>query len=266
MAVTSTAPAAGNGGEPRSLVVRDLNKEYTKGKPVLKGISFDVCGTTTVVIIGPSGTGKSTLLRCINRLIEPTSGTIMLAGSDITKLGGHKLRMARSRVGMVFQEFNLVERLTVMENVLSGRLGFTPVWRAWLRKYHREDIDRAFELLEQVGLADFANQRADSLSGGQRQRVGIARAVMQNPRILMADEPTSSLDPKTSVEIMELLNTFSEQQNIPVLINIHDVNLGKRFAHRVIGMSQGLIVFDGKPSELGTSHLSEIYGGEDWMS
>jgi phosphonate transport system ATP-binding protein len=148
MQSTRNAPSTGNGAEPRSLIVRDLNKEYVKGKPVLKGINFDVWGTTTVAIIGPSGTGKSTLLRCINRLIEPTSGTITLAGKDITKLGGQQLRMARSRVGMVFQEFNLVERLTVMENVLSGRLGFTPVWRAWLRKYHQEDIERAFELLD----------------------------------------------------------------------------------------------------------------------
>jgi phosphonate transport system ATP-binding protein len=266
MASTSTAPEAGNGARPRSLAVRDLRKEYVRGKPVLQGISFDVVGTTTVAIIGPSGTGKSTLLRCINRLIEPTSGTITVAGQDITSLHGQKLRKARSRIGMVFQEFNLVERLSVMENVLSGRLGFTPVWRACLRKYHREDIERAFDPLEQVGLADFANQRADSLSGGQRQRVGIARAVMQNPRILMADEPTSSLDPKTSVEIMELLKTFSKREDIPVLINIHDVNLGKRFADRVLGMSEGRIVFDGKPADLQTAQLSEIYGGEDWLS
>lgn len=257
----------GNGeGTLRSLIVKDVVKEYVPGKPVLKGISFEVTGRSTVAIIGPSGTGKSTLLRCINRLIEPTDGEIIVAGQDLTKLSGKDLRSARHYIGMVFQEFNLVERLSVIENVLCGKLGSTPVWRAWLRKYPQEDINRAFELIEKVGLGDFVTERADSLSGGQRQRVGIARAVMQNPHIIMADEPTSSLDPKTSVEIMELLNEFSSTHDIPLLINIHDVNLAKRFADRVIGMSQGHVVFDGKPDELQTSHLKEIYGGEDWLA
>lgn len=250
----------------RSLLIKDVVKEYVAGKPVLKGISFDVTGRSTVAIIGPSGTGKSTLLRCINRLIEPTAGEIVVAGHDMTKLSGKELRKARHYIGMVFQEFNLVERLSVIENVLCGKLGSTPVWRAWLRKYPQEDINRAFELIEKVGLGDFVTARADSLSGGQRQRVGIARAVMQNPHIIMADEPTSSLDPKTSVEIMELLNEFSAVQDIPLLINIHDVNLAKRFADRIIGMSEGHVVFDGTPDELQTSHLTEIYGGEDWLA
>jgi phosphonate transport system ATP-binding protein len=150
----------GNGGSaPRSLIVKDLVKEYVPGKPVLQGISFEVTGCTTVAIIGPSGTGKSTLLRCINRLIDPTRGTISVAGRDMTRLSGSDLRRARQQVGMVFQEFNLVERLTVIENVLCGRLGSVPVWRAWLRKYAQRDIDRAFELIEQVGLADFATAR-----------------------------------------------------------------------------------------------------------
>ena len=266
MAIQNNGSSKGNGVRPRSLVVKGLKKEYVKGNPVLKGIDFEVSGRTTVAIIGPSGTGKSTLLRCINRLIEPTEGSINVAGHDITRLSGRDLRLARTHIGMVFQEFNLVERLSVMENVLSGRLGETPVWRAWLRKYPRKDIDRAFELLDQVGLSDFATQRADSLSGGQRQRVGIARAVMQDPDVLMADEPTSSLDPKTSVEIMTILNEFSERQDIPVLVNIHDVNLAKRFSDRVIGMAKGHIIFDGPPSDLKDSHLSEIYGGEDWLS
>lgn len=250
----------------RSLLIKDVVKEYVAGKPVLKGISFDVIGRSTVAIIGPSGTGKSTLLRCINRLIEPTAGEIVVAGHDMTKLSGKELRKARHYIGMVFQEFNLVERLSVIENVLCGKLGSTPVWRAWLRKYPQEDINRAFELIEKVGLGDFVTARADSLSGGQRQRVGIARAVMQNPHVIMADEPTSSLDPKTSVEIMELLNEFSAVQDVPLLINIHDVNLAKRFADRIIGMSEGHVVFDGTPDELQTSHLTEIYGGEDWLA
>jgi phosphonate transport system ATP-binding protein len=167
---------------------------------------------------------------------------------------------------MVFQEFNLVERLSVIENVLCGRLGYLPSWRAWLRKFPQEDINQAFKLIDQVGLGEFATQRADSLSGGQRQRVGIARAMMQNPDVIMADEPTSSLDPKTSVEIMELLKQVSATQHIPVLINIHDVNLAQRFCDRIIGMSQGHIVFDGPPSELSPEHLKQIYGGEDWLA
>ena len=257
----------GNGGaSSRSLIVKDLVKEYVPGKPVLKNISFEVSGCSTVAIIGPSGTGKSTLLRCINRLIDPTGGTITVAGHEISRLSGKNLRLARHHVGMVFQEFNLVERLSVIENVLCGRLGFVPIWRAWLRKYEQADIDRAFELIDQVGLTDFATTRADALSGGQRQRVGIARAVMQNPEVIMADEPTSSLDPKTSVEIMELLNDFSRSHDIPVLINIHDVNLAKRFATRIIGMSQGNIIFDGPPENLKDDHLKQIYGGEDWLS
>lgn len=256
----------GNGGEaPRSLYIKNLVKEYVSGKPVLKDISFEVPDRAMVAIIGPSGTGKSTLLRCINRLINPTSGVIRVAGHEITSLSGSELRAARQRVGMVFQEFNLVERLTVIENVLCGRLGSVPVWRAWLRKYPQQDIDRAFELIDQVGLSEFATERADALSGGQRQRVGIARAVMQSPDIIMADEPTSSLDPKTSVEIMELLGDFSRERDIPVLINIHDVNLARRFADRVLGMSDGHIVFDGPPDELTDEHLKSIYGGEGWL-
>jgi phosphonate transport system ATP-binding protein len=263
--VTSAQSRSGGPGL-RSLIVQNLVKEYVPGKPVLADLSFQVQGRSTVAIIGPSGTGKSTLLRCINRLIEPTSGTITVAGHEITSLSGRKLRLARHHVGMVFQEFNLVERLSVIENVLCGRLGFVPVWRAWLRKFKQDDINRAFELLDMVGLTDFATQRADSLSGGQRQRVGIARAVMQNPDVIMADEPTSSLDPKTSVEIMELLNDFSTSHDIPVLINMHDVNLAKRFADRIIGMSQGRILFDGPPRDLTDEHLKQIYGGEDWLS
>ncbi|MBM9603528.1 phosphonate ABC transporter ATP-binding protein [Desulfopila inferna] len=250
---------------PRSLRIENLRKEYTKGKPVLNDISFEVHGESSVAIIGPSGTGKSTLIRCVNKLIPPTAGNVYVSGENITRLSGGDLRRARRKIGMVFQEFNLVERLSVMENVLCGRLGYVPPWRAWLRKYPEQDIDNAFKLLESIGLLEFAQQRADSLSGGQRQRVGIARAIMQEPHVLLADEPTSSLDPKTSVEIMELLVTLSEVHSIPLLINIHDVELAKRYTERVIGLSGGGIIFDGPPAELSNSHLKEIYGGEDWL-
>jgi len=263
----STARSDFSGQEPeRSLKIEKLVKAYVPGKPVLKDISFEVRGRSSVAIIGPSGTGKSTLIRCVNKLIPPTSGSVYVSGENITLLRGGELRKARRKIGMVFQEFNLVERLSVMENVLSGRLGYVSSWRAWWRKYPRKDVDSAFDLLESIGLIDFYQQRADSLSGGQRQRVGIARAIMQEPHVLLADEPTSSLDPKTSVEIMDLLIDLSAKHAIPLLINIHDVELAKRFTDRIIGLSQGGIVFDGPPAELTNDHLKKIYGGEDWLT
>ena len=249
----------------RSIQIRGLVKEYKRGVPVLKGIDLTIAGEGITAIIGPSGTGKSTLIRCINRLVEPTSGEILFQGMDLAKLKGIELRMARRRIGMVFQEFNLVERLTVMENVLTGRLGYMSAFKAWMRKFTPEDIEEAFTLLDAVGLASFANQRADALSGGQRQRVGIARAVMQHPEILLADEPTSSLDPKTSVEIMELMANLAGKRNIPVIVNIHNVELAKRFCQRMIGMTGGKIVFDGTPSQLSDENLKQIYGGENWI-
>jgi len=249
----------------RSLVIRDLVKEYKAGQPVLRGVSLEIDGRGMTAIIGPSGTGKSTLIRCINRLVEPTSGEILFHGQDLAHLRGKALRVARRRIGMVFQEFNLVERLTVIENLLCGRLGYVGPLKAWLRRFPARDVDRAFDLLEAVGLKGFATQRADALSGGQRQRVGIARAIMQEPDLLLADEPTSSLDPKTSVEIMELMVGLAGRENIPVIINIHQVALAKRFADRIVGMSGGRIVFDGPPSALTDQDLKAIYGGETWL-
>jgi phosphonate transport system ATP-binding protein len=249
-----------------ALAIRHLVKEYVPGKPVLKDISLEIEGRGITAIIGPSGTGKSTLIRCINRLINPTSGEIIFEGQDLAQLSGQRLREARRRIGMVFQEYNLVERLTVMENVLSGRLGYVSAWTAWRRAFSEQDVQKAFALLKRVGLADFANRRADELSGGQRQRVGIARAVMQSPGLLLADEPTSSLDPKTSVEIMEVMRDLAAENNIPVMINIHQVELGKRYAERIIGMSGGLVVYDGSPAGLDGDVLKTIYGGEDWLA
>jgi phosphonate transport system ATP-binding protein len=247
------------------LSIKHLSKSYVAGKPVLTDIDLEITERGITAIIGPSGTGKSTLVRCINRLVEPTAGTIEFEGHDLVRLPRKALREARRHIGMVFQEYNLVERLTVMENLLSGRLGYVSAWRAWRRKFSAEDIARAFELLDVVGLAGFANQRADSLSGGQRQRVGIARAVMQQPSVLLADEPTSSLDPKTSVEIMQLLADIARKRGIPVLINMHDVELAKRFADRIVGMAAGRIVFDGPPRQLTDDTLQTIYGGQDWL-
>ena len=247
------------------LNVRHLHKSYVADKPVLTDINLEIAAKGLTAIIGPSGTGKSTLIRCINRLVEPTSGEILFDGRDLVKLDRGELREARRHIGMVFQEYNLVERLTVMENLLSGRLGYVSAWRAWRRAFSQDDIEKAFELLDTVGLAGFAQQRADALSGGQRQRVGIARAVMQEPKLLLADEPTSSLDPKTSVEIMELMTGVGATRGIPVLVNMHDVDLAKRFADRIVGMSGGKIVYDGPPQYLTDDVLKSIYGGQDWL-
>ncbi len=249
-----------------ALSIHHLSKEYTRGKPVLRDINLDFDARGFTAIIGPSGTGKSTLIRCINRLVEPTSGEIFFLGRDLVRLSGRALREARRQIGMVFQEYNLVERLTVMENLLCGRLGYVAPLNAWLRRFPQIDIDAAFDLLDVVGLSGFANQRADTLSGGQRQRVGIARAVMQHPQLMLADEPTSSLDPKTSVEIMTLVRDLGTAKNIPIIVNMHDVELAKRFADRIVGMSDGSVVYDGAPSGLTDDHLKSIYGGQDWLA
>ncbi|NYT75436.1 phosphonate ABC transporter ATP-binding protein [Alcaligenaceae bacterium] len=252
-----------------SLHIKNLVKEYRANTPVLKDISLDISGEGLTAIIGPSGTGKSTLLRCVNRLVDPTRGSIVLdydgARVDLAKVRGAALRKARRSIGMVFQEYNLVERLTVMENLLTGRLGYTSAFNAWRRHFEKEDIEHAFDLLNTVGLGGFSNQRADALSGGQRQRVGIARALMQRPQLLLADEPTSSLDPKTSVEIMELLLEQGRAFGIPVIVNMHDVELAKRYASRIVGMSGGHIVYDGQHDGLSGDVLKQIYGGESWL-
>lgn len=252
-----------------ALEIKGLVKEYKPGNPILKGIDLNIDGAGLTAIIGPSGTGKSTLIRCINRLVDPTGGAIWFTAegqrTDLAQLKGGALRASRRRIGMVFQEYNLVERLTVMENLLCGRLGYVGAWAAWRRKFPKEDVAHAFELLDTVGLGSFANQRADALSGGQRQRVGIARALMQRPQLLLADEPTSSLDPKTSFEIISLLKEQGRQQGIPVIVNIHDVELARRYADRIIGMSGGHVVYDGSPERLDDDCMKRIYGGEDWL-
>ena len=259
-AALADTPSPAKAGEGTILSIRNLSKAYGRGATVLHDISLDFAARGVTAIIGPSGTGKSTLIRCINRLVEPTSGAILLGGRDLTRLGSRELREARREIGMVFQEYNLVERLSVIENLLCGRLGYTPLWRVWTRRFAEADVARAFVLLERVGLGEFATRRADALSGGQRQRVGIARAVMQNPRVLLADEPTSSLDPRTSVEIMTLMRDLADEERIPVIINIHDVALAKRFADRIIGMAAGHVVFDGPPDALTDDDLHNVYG------
>ncbi|MHA1190645.1 MAG: phosphonate ABC transporter ATP-binding protein, partial [Alphaproteobacteria bacterium] len=214
----------------------------------------------------PSGAGKSTLIRCINRLVEPTEGKIYLDDTEITALGASALRRERRRMGMIFQEYALVERLTVMENVLSGRLGYVGFWRSWFRKFPQKDMDEAYRLLDRVGLLTMADKRADELSGGQRQRVGIARALIQDPALLLVDEPTASLDPKTSRQIMRLIQELCEERSLAAIINIHDVALAQMFVQRVVGLTMGEIRFDGPPEGLTPDVLNTIYGEEDWKA
>jgi phosphonate transport system ATP-binding protein len=243
------------------LEVRGLTKTYPGGDRALRGVTFTVDGHDAVFVIGPSGAGKSTLLRCINRLVEPDGGSVRLDGREVTALGGAELRAARRAMGMIFQEFNLVERLTVMENVLSGRLGYVSTWRAWRRRFPPEDVEAAFRMLARVGLEGFENKRADELSGGQRQRVGIARALVQRPRILLVDEPTSSLDPRTSEAVLGLIVELAAEDRVPALVNIHDVPLARAFARRIIGLRDGEIVYDGPVTGLTRDVLERIYGG-----
>ena len=246
------------------LRIEDLNKKYSTGDEALKGVKLEVPKGQEMALIGPSGAGKSTLIRCVNRLVEPTKGKVFLGELDLTKLSRWKLRQARRRMGMIFQEYALVERLTVMENVLSGRLGYVGFWRSWFRRFPGDDVREAYRLLDRVGLMEMADKRADELSGGQRQRVGICRALIQNPDLLLVDEPTASLDPKTSRQIMRLINELCEERGLAAIINIHDVLLAQIFSKRIVGLEQGSIVYDGPPEDLTPDVLTRIYGEENW--
>ena len=244
-----------------ALEVKNLRAGYA-GREILKGVSFQVDADDFFAIIGPSGAGKSTLIRCVNRLVEPTGGQVLFHGVDLLKLDQARLREARRNIGMIFQEFNLIERLSVMDNVLTGRLGYTGTLRSLMRMFTAEDIRKALALLDRVGLGEYVDKRADRLSGGQRQRVGIARALIQNPRMLLVDEPTSSLDPKISREVMGLIREIAREFHIPVLCNIHDVELATEFCTHVIGLQDGVKKFEGRPAELNAQALHEIYAME----
>ena len=248
------------------LRIEGLVKRYRTGDVALNGVDLTVPAGQVIGLIGPSGAGKSTLIRCINRLVEPTAGRIFLNDREVTGLGRSDLRRARRRMGMIFQEFALVERLTVMENVLSGRLGYVPFWRSFLRHYPPADVRNAFATLDRVGLLDHVDKRADTLSGGQRQRVGIARALQQEPDLLLIDEPTASLDPKTSRQIMRLIGEVCEEQKLAAVVNIHDVALAQMFLRRIVGLRAGTIVYDGPSDGLTPEVLTRIYGEEDWTT
>jgi phosphonate transport system ATP-binding protein len=246
------------------LRLEKLVKTYKTGDQALKAVDLSVPEGQVLALIGPSGAGKSTLIRCINRLVEPTSGKVFLGDINLTGLSMGALRRERRRMGMIFQEYALIERLTVMENVLSGRLGYVGFWRSFLRRFPQKDVDEAFRLLDRVGLAHMADKRADELSGGQRQRVGICRALIQDPALLLVDEPTASLDPKTSRQIMRLICELCNERGLAAIINIHDVALAQMFVQRVIGLRFGVVEFDGLPEALTPDVLTTIYGEEDW--
>ena len=248
------------------LELRQLEKRYPTGDLALKGVSLHVGAGEVLGLIGPSGAGKSTLIRCVNRLVQPSSGQIELDRQDLSALGSNGLRNARRQIGMIFQEYALVERLTVMENLLSGRLGYTGFWASWFRRFKSDDIAQAFSLLERVGLDGMENKRADALSGGQRQRVGIARALMQSPKLLLVDEPTASLDPKTSRQIMRLILELCQERGLAAIVNIHDVVLATEFLPRIVGLRAGSVVYDGPAANIDKTVLTSIYGDEDWTA
>ncbi len=243
------------------LRVEHLSKVYPNGTQALKDVSFTVEDREFLVVIGLSGSGKSTLLRCINRLVEPTEGRILLDEVDVTRASSQELRLLRRHIGMVFQQFNLVKRSSVMTNVLSGRLGYANSWASLIGIWPKADRERALQALGRVGIADKANSRADALSGGQQQRVGIARTLMQDPRLILADEPVASLDPVLSHSILQYLEQLNKE-GITVICSLHFLDLVHRYATRVIALKDGVKVFEGLPKEINRDKFKEIYGEE----
>lgn len=243
------------------LEVCDLKKIYRgASKPAVNRVCFSMSAGEMLCVIGPSGAGKSTLLRCVNRLTEPSSGRVWIEGEEITGVPPAKVRALRRRVGMVFQHYNLVNRLTVMQNVMHGRLGYMNPLSGALGLYSEADKRRALEILEQTGLSEFLYHRAGELSGGQKQRVGVVRALMQQPLILLCDEPIASLDPASAQVVMEMIRDVSVRRGIACIVNLHQVDAALRYADRIIGMNDGEIVYDGPVSELTERMIERIYG------
>jgi phosphonate transport system ATP-binding protein len=244
------------------LKIEHLTKIYENGTQALDDINLEVQQGEFVVVIGLSGSGKSTLLRCINRLVEPTDGSIYLSGEDVTAASRERLREIRREIGMIFQQFNLVKRSKVITNVLSGRLGYTRSSWSLLNRFSKQDKEKAFEKLDVVGILGKTYNRADSLSGGQQQRVGIARALMQEPKLLLADEPVASLDPATSHSVLKFVEDVNKKMGITVLCSLHFLSLARRYATRIVALKDGKIVFDGLPAEIDEKKFREIYGEE----
>jgi phosphonate transport system ATP-binding protein len=247
------------------LEIKNLTKIYDDGTKALNNVSFTVPEGEFLVVIGLSGSGKSTLLRCINRLIDPTEGEILWNGIDLAKLEGEELRKARRKIGMVFQHFNLVKRSSVMNNVLSGRLGYTPSWKSVVGQFSAADKQKAWEALQRLNIEDQALKRADELSGGQQQRVGIARALMQEPEMILADEPVASLDPVLAHSILEYLEKLNQEDKMTILCSLHYLDLVQRYSTRVIGLKDGNIVYQGSREDIRAMtdrEFKDIYGEE----
>jgi phosphonate transport system ATP-binding protein len=244
------------------LEIKNLTKIYEGGVKALDNVSFSVEQGEFLAVIGLSGSGKSTLLRCINRLIEPTEGQIIWNGEDITAASQEEMLRIRRKMGMIFQHFNLVTRSKVLTNVLAGRLGYVNPVMSLINRFPQSDIKMAFEQLERVGIADQAYKRADELSGGQQQRVGIARAMMQEPELILADEPVASLDPVLAHSIMQYLETINQEEGVMVLCSLHFLDLVHRYADRAIALNEGQLMFDGSPEDIDDEKFKEIYGQE----
>jgi phosphonate transport system ATP-binding protein len=242
------------------LEIRNLAKVYPNGVQALKGISLSIEPGEFVVLLGLSGSGKSTLLRCINRLIEPTAGDIVLNDRNVTQANQAELRGIRREIGMIFQQFNLVKRAQVLTNVMCGNLGYQPTWYSLFNRFQSDARERALANLARVGILDKAYVRADSLSGGQQQRVGIARALMQRPRLMLADEPVASLDPATSHSVMQYLEQINRGEGLTVICALHFLSLARRYATRIIALKDGELIFDGSPKAIDEARFKEIYG------
>lgn len=247
--------------EQPMIQLKDVTKVYDNGTVGLKNINLDIKKGEFVVVVGLSGAGKSTLLRSINRLQDISEGDILIDGKSITQAKGKDLRMIRRDIGMIFQSFNLVKRSSVLRNVLTGRVSYYPTWKTTFNLFSKEDKQKAYEALQRVDLADKVYTRADQLSGGQQQRVAIARVLTQDPKIILADEPTASLDPQTSKRVMHDLKMLNEEYGMTVLANLHSIELAKEFGDRVIGVRAGEIVYDGKMSETSDAVFKDIYNG-----
>jgi len=236
-----------------------LTKRYRDGTLAVSDVSFDVQPGEFLVLVGRSGAGKSTLLRCVNRLIEPTEGDVLFEGRSVRPYRGRALRALRRDIGMIFQEFNLVRRKRVIDNVLHGRLGHYQGLRGTLGAFPREDVEKAIDILVRLGLEDQSLKRADQLSGGQKQRVGIARAIAQNPKLVLADEPVASLDPASSENVLGFLRTICKEDGITAVVSLHQVEYAREFADRVVAMKGGRLIFDGSPGELTDDRVQELY-------
>lgn len=244
------------------LEIKNLTKIYDGGVLALDDVSFDIPQGQFLAVIGLSGSGKSTLLRCINRLVEPTAGDIIWEGKNIATASDDELRTIRRRIGMVFQHFNLVYRSSVLTNVLSGRLGYINPMMSLFNRFPKRDIENAYKQMARVGITEKAHQRADELSGGQQQRVGIARAMMQNPAIILADEPVASLDPVLAHSIMQYLEKINKEDGVTVICSLHFLDLVHRYADRAVALNEGKLMFDGPPEEIDDEKFKDIYGKE----